>query len=412
MARNRLLMLLLSLPLLAACSLSAGGASPDPDAQRPVPDVQLAPGLASAPYALGVTVPLQAAVSNLNGAVDWVAFRVDGVELARVEPPAPGPDASFAAGTPWEPSASGSFRVEAVVGYTDGRTASDSLTLTVVDAAALVQAGPQPASASATPPAGQPATAAPRVTSTPAANQPPVTTAPAQPTTAPVSGPQAVFDRNQNVRTGPGTNFSRLGTFAPGDQAEILALSLDGTWYRVVFQGRTDAWVYAPLVTTQGSVAGLGREIGPATPIPPPTAIPTALPPATNPPAPQINLVVENFTIFVPSDGSVQPRCGEPFVARVTIRNTGTAAGITGMTRIENRYLGDGSVNASSENALVPVEIAPGGTHTVEWTFTITTNYDEQHRVVFIADVNNAVLESNEDDNQNGITYTLARSGC
>ncbi|MFW5748727.1 MAG: SH3 domain-containing protein [Chloroflexota bacterium] len=391
----------------AGCSLGAGG---QPAVDGP-PEVAIAPGIGSAPYCQGVTINIQAAVANTGDDIALVEITVGDETIAQISSPNPDNATVFTVSQPWlaERSGTQTVRVSAVRG--DGTRGEDTASINVV-AAETVNTATQPTNIPANPQPTQPAAS----TQQPVSTQTPATIAPATATPRPqrtntASGiPQAIFDRQQNVRTGPGTNFTRLGTFAPNDRADILAQNLDGTWYKVRFQGG-QAWVYAPYVTVEGSLTDIPREAGPPTPIPPPTAVPTAVPPPTEPPA-QANLVVENIGISVPADGSVQPKCGVPFIARMTIRNTGTTAASTGLSRIENRYLGDNSVNASSGSALVPVTLQPGDTHTVEFMFTVTTNFDEQHRVVFITDVNNEVAETNEQDNENGITYTLERAGC
>lgn len=405
-----LMTLSLVVMMLVGCTLNTGD-SDDTTQDDSLPPVQIAESVGSAPYRQGVGVNIQAAVSNLGAPVETVRFEINGTEFARDTAPERGEGALFTVERVWTAGAPGTYTVRVQVDRTDGSTFDDTATLTVVSAQAVQQPDTNESdstTATSLPSLQTNATAAPRPTSAP---QP---TTSNQPVTS--SAPQAVFTQNQNVRTGPGTNFTRLGTFNIGDRAEILATNRDGSWYRIEFQGQ-QAWVYAPLVTLEGSTAGLNTEVGPPTPIPPPTQVPTAVPPPTNPPPPTqapvtANLVVENFSIVVPSDGSVQPKCGVPFIASVTVRNTGEATTSTGVTRIENRYLANGSVNGSSNDALIPVDILPGGTHTVEWSFTITTNFDEVHRVVFIADANNQIVESNESDNQNGITYTLERAGC
>jgi hypothetical protein len=67
----------------------------------------------------------------------------------------------------------------------------------------------------------------------------------------------------------------------------------------------------------------------------------------------------------------------------------------------------DGQVIRSSGDALVAVNLPPGGTHTVAFTFNVDVFVNEDQRVVFIADVNNQVAETIENDNQTGITYQL-----
>jgi len=388
--------------LVSACSLGSSNDPVEADIVGP-PVVTIAQGIASAPYQVGVTVDIQAAVSNAGGTLDRVEFAVDSQLIATLDEPNPDGALTFNVAQPWQADAAGvrSLRVSAI--RDDGSRGDATVRITIV-----ASNGPISATSAVASTANPAATSRPTVATQ--SSQPTVAQATVQRATATSSVPIAVFDRNQNVRNGPDTNFDRIGTFAPGQQAEILALNLDETWYKVRFQGG-QAWVYAPLVQLQGSTTGLSREAGPPTPIPPPTAVPTAVPP-TSTSAPSVNLTIENFTIAVPSDGSVQPKCGVPFVARFTIRNSGQSATSTGAILIENVHLASNTVNGSSGGALVPVNLEPGATHTVETALTIDTFFGEQQRVIFRADANNQVAETNEDDNQNGITYTLEQGGC
>jgi uncharacterized protein YraI len=396
----RLLTFILTLLALTACSLGSSDNETEDTLFSGPPVVTIASGIDSAPYRVGVDINIQAAVSNAGPDVVQVAFIVNNALVNTQDAPNPNDAATFNVAHTWQANAAGTYTIQVSATRADGARGDDSVSITVIDGNS------------------SPINPVQQVTNTPlsaATNPLARSTQPSAATVAPVASstpsvPEAVFARNQNVRTGPGTNFDRIGTFAPGDRAEILSLNLDETWYKVRFQDG-QAWVYAPLTTLEGSVGGLSREAGPPTPVPPPTAVPTAvLPTVTSPPG--VNLAIEGFTISVPSDGSFQPKCGVPFVARFTIRNTGEGTTNTGAILIENVHLGSNTVNGSSQNALLPVELGPGGTHTVETALTIDTFFGEEQRVIFRVDANNQIAETNENDNQNGITYVLEQAGC
>lgn len=398
--------LVISAFVTGACSLAGGGA---PEDESP-PVVQIAAGIGSAPYREGVFVNLQAAISNASGVISRVEFMIDDLTIGEIDDPNPDGLLQFVVTEQWQAEGAGArlLRVNAV--RDDGASGEASMMLNVVAAdSAPDDAGQAPTTASTS----APATTSPPITAPPTIAPP--TTAPptAAPPTASTGGgtPEAVFNRLQNVRSGPGLNFSRVGTFSSGDRTPILAVNTNGEWFRVRF-GSGDAWVFAPYVDVVGNISNLPREAGPPTPVPQPTAIPTA-PPPTVAPDPQLpNLTVTDIGIFVPSDGSSQPRCGVPFVARVTVRNTSDVPTSTGLTLIQNVHVASGTVNGSSGLSLIPVDIGPQGSHTVEYTFTIDTFVNEEQRVDFIADANNEVAESNENDNRNGITYILQSGDC
>jgi hypothetical protein len=82
-----------------------------------------------------------------------------------------------------------------------------------------------------------------------------------------------------NIRSGPGTNFTRVGRVDPGTQLVVVGRYSD--WFQIDFGG-TLAWAYSGVVTAY-NVDGVGQVVPPPSPTPlPPTATPTATPvPAT-----------------------------------------------------------------------------------------------------------------------------------
>ncbi len=415
MKLHRLLLLTL---ILTACSLSSGGGQ-----NNEPPVVQIAQGIGSAPYREGVYINLQAAITNTIGEITAVEFAIDNRVIAEITSPNAQGLAQFVITEQWQAEGIGTRVLRISATRRDGTRGEATTTLNIIAADApeqpLVQGGtaaiPGTQATSNAPTqapntSGQPQTA-------PTLSLPP-TQAPAPTQSQAVTGgTQAVFDRLQNVRSGPGTEFTRIGTFNADDRAAILAVSTNAEWYKVRFGVAGEGWVYAPFVQVQGSIAGLPREAGPPTPVPLPTAFPTAvIPPAVIPttaPANELpNLTVTDIGIFVPSDGTSQPKCGVPFVARVTVRNTSNVATSTGLTLMQNVHVGSGTVNGSSGLALVPVNIGPNGSHFVEYTFRVDTFVGDEQRVEFIADANAEVAESNESDNRNSISYILQAGNC
>ncbi|RMG70527.1 MAG: SH3 domain-containing protein [Chloroflexi bacterium] len=379
------------LALLSGCSLTSSTA-PQQTIQG-APQVTIT--LPNAPYREGVTAHIQAMVTNAGEDISRVEIAVDGTVIATLPNPNPSGDLAFGVSYPWQTVGLGQHIIQVTAYRADNTSGQATHTLNVVEAQ-IIQ---QPI---------QPSTPTPQPTIPPRDTLPPAPTSNAAPTTFPTSDaaavPMALFDRQQNVRRGPGTEFVPiLGTFAPGDQAEILSLNLTGDWFKVRF-GDGEGWVYAPYVTVQGSTSNLPREVGPPTPIPQPTAIPTAVPPpaATNTPQPSLNLVLVDPFIDPP-----QPNCGQPFQVGMTIRNDSNQRISTGLSRIQDVHIASGTVTASSGDGLIPVDLDPGGTHRVAVTFTIDVYVNETHRIEFIVDVNNNITETNENDNRIGVEYTL-----
>ena len=120
-------------------------------------------------------------------------------------------------------------------------------------------------------------TPVPQATSIPAATPAPPTPAP-PPTATPVPAPRASISKNINVRSGPGTNYPRIGKVAPGDASDILGRNADASWIYINHSGG-EGWIYAELADITGDVNSVPEKEAAAPPPPPP-------PPPTNTPAP------------------------------------------------------------------------------------------------------------------------------
>ena len=59
--------------------------------------------------------------------------------------------------------------------------------------------------------------------------------------------------RRVNVRSGPGTNYARLGTLQPGNMARILGRTTDNQWLQIEFEDRT-GWVSYFVVGISGAL--------------------------------------------------------------------------------------------------------------------------------------------------------------
>jgi hypothetical protein len=124
-------------------------------------------------------------------------------------------------------------------------------------------------------------------------------------------GPEIVVPEEANVRTGPGTNYERVGTLTSGQRALALGRSPGGDWIQIEYLGVPGnvAWVYAPYVVID--------PLGATLPIvePPPTATREAT--ATIDPtlAAQFNLGPPEPTrppTFTPASPVIQPTLAPP----------------------------------------------------------------------------------------------------
>jgi uncharacterized protein YraI len=96
----------------------------------------------------------------------------------------------------------------------------------------------------------------------------------------PNDGNVAIIQQQLNVRSGPGADFSSLGTLNPKDVVSLLGKDANGVWLQIDFASGPDGkgWINAafvqaqgvenlPIVTDEGQVIGTGTPVN--TPLPP-----------------------------------------------------------------------------------------------------------------------------------------------
>jgi hypothetical protein len=132
-----------------------------------------------------------------------------------------------------------------------------------------------------------------------ATEMPTATPTPIPATATPVVATIVAGADGVNVRTGPGTNYTRLGYLEPGAQAELIGRS--GGWWQIRYND-APAWVFGELVTASNAdtvpqveppTAPTAPTGDPATPVPP---APTA-PPPTEAPANYRGLVPKGYQV-------------------------------------------------------------------------------------------------------------------
>ena len=392
-----MIMLLVVLLLVTACSLPVTNTNDD-NAIVGAPVVDIIAPLPNATYLNGVVVNIQASISNAGEDIARVEFAIDSTTIASQQTPNAANAAIFSISQTWPSAGIGPHLITVTAFRTDGTNVPTSVTVYVVaqvnspsddlgnvptNVVNDLQNTTQPQSTSTLPPPVVVNTHTPLPTTVSVTNTPSV--------------PMANFNSAVNVRLGPGLTFGILGMFSSGQSTEILGANLDASWLKVNF-GNGVGWVFAQLAEVQGDISSLPREIGP------PTPVPTAVPPPTATATQQSsgNLVVYDHFVNPPV-----PACGQDFTVGMKIRNDGNTTISTGLGLIQDIHVGSGTVNDSTGGGLVAVQLAPGTEHYVEATFNVTTFVNEVHRIEFVADVNNEVAESNENDNRHAVEYTL-----
>jgi hypothetical protein len=99
-------------------------------------------------------------------------------------------------------------------------------------------------------------------------------------------GPYIMVPDLVNVRTGPGTQYDKVGVLIQGQTAPALGRSPGGDWIQITYPGVREniAWVYAPYVVLE-----TGQQLLPVI-APPPTPTPRVTPTIDPTLASQFNL--------------------------------------------------------------------------------------------------------------------------
>ncbi|MDX2160898.1 MAG: CARDB domain-containing protein [bacterium] len=230
-----------------------------------------------------------------------------------------------------------------------------------------------------------------------------------------IAPPTATFDptprasvrgANANVRSGDGTEFLILTSLGQGQSVVIVGISARGTgWYQVRLPDGRLGWMAPSVVDVSGNLNTV-PSVQPPPPPPTATPLPPTAVPATAVPASSANLVA-GVVVFDPNS----PTCAQTFTVGFDVANLGstatTASGTVGLTDVR---AADGSVQGTTVGGF-PV-LQPGQTFRVNMPLTISTWYNETHRITLTIDSGNAVPESNEGDNTRTIEYTLQRGSC
>jgi hypothetical protein len=239
------------------------------------------------------------------------------------------------------------------------------------------------------------------VTQAPAASPTPAGPVPTATLSAAVVA--TIITENGNVRTGDGTIFSIIGSFPQGTQFEVIGIANTGTgWFQVRLPDGRTGFVAPSIVNVTGNTAGLPR-VSP----PPPPITPTFTPlPATPTPVASADLVA-GIVVLTPA----QPVCNQTFQIGFDIANFGTQANVTGLVTVTDTHVASGTVTQTTLGP-VPV-IQPGQTVRVgPIPLTVSTFFNEGHRLTLTIDAGNQIPETNKANNTATVDYTLAQGTC
>lgn len=412
---------LLGMMLVSGCTLTTTEADAQPIYEGE-PIVKIASPLENDTYQQGVAVNILARIENAGADIARVDIYRGNELLGSAENPNTGGAPAFTITNSWLANEFGNQTLT-VLAVREDNSISGSASVRLVVLAAVVQVVEEPAEAIVTDdtqattetstdqasvetPIQQPTTNAQTVQTVPT-TAPLPTAAPTEAPTSPpapptASRPQVRVLQGANVRSGPGIIFNPpIGSLAGGATANVTAISTDRQWYKIEYYNGF-GWVSAQTVEAVGDISSLPVDAGP--PPPAPTAIPaTPVPAATQPPAANIDLSITNLVI-----APLPLVCSQPSTITVTIVNTGTSASPETAVIAQNLY--NGNVN-STANATVRA-LGTNESADVTLTLTISTNFEEDQTIRVIVDPNNAVAETDENNNSRSQVYKLARGGC
>jgi len=212
--------------------------------------------------------------------------------------------------------------------------------------------------------------------------------------------PRVTARLNANVRAGDTTDYEVIGTLFEGTDARVIGRSSTGSgWYFIELPEGDRGFIAPSVVDASGDLRSVPR-VDP----PPPPFTPTPLPTIT--PVPSGNLAGSP-----PSLTPATPVCNQQFEVLVNITNNGTAR-TTGESTvvIQDVHVASGSVQATITRTVPALD--PGSNFVIGGPLTISTFFNEEHRIVVTIDQGNVIAETNENDNILTTTYTLAQGAC
>ena len=200
-----------------------------------------------------------------------------------------------------------------------------------------------------------------------------------------------------NCRTGPSTAYDSVGALLVGQSAEVVGKYSSANWW--IIQNPSEpgtCWIWGQYASVTGDTSSLPEM----TPPPPPTATrePTV--------GPQANLIVSNVQTS-PS----HPTCSQTFTVGIDVTNIGSAPTTsTGTVVLVDMRLANNSTQATTIGGFPA--LAAGQTYRVNIPLTVSTYYNQTHRLIATLDPGDEIPESNNDDNFGSMDYTLQQGSC
>jgi len=219
---------------------------------------------------------------------------------------------------------------------------------------------------------------------------------PVPPTLVPTATQEGVTAQPKNsvinVRSGPGTNYDRIGQLRQTDVVQVIGVSPNLDWIVVAFaSGR--GWLQGNLVNINGNLASVPIIEPPPSPTPPP-ATNTPLPPTA---APFPDLVAISVVLNPP-----QPKANQPFIASVVLQNRGAVN--AGQFAVAATWMPGNIFSSVTVN-----DLAAGATTTVNLNVNPGVTGAGGFSVEVVVDLNNQVNEgpNGKANNKFPVAYTV-----
>jgi spore germination protein YaaH len=204
--------------------------------------------------------------------VVWTVKDWSGKEIDRLTTPLSDPRLVWVA-----PEAEGKYTITAALSSDNGQTVT-------VQGQTVVQVGgsvPQTPTATPTPTPEDSGEKEAEATPTPTPEPTPTPTKEVE--ISETEAEAVVSNSLLNLRSGPGTNYDRVGQVRQGTKLKVLGKNAEGTWIKIETPGGTEAWVILTYVDINVSLDSVAVAQAPAAPTPGPKPTSAAPPPAPAP---------------------------------------------------------------------------------------------------------------------------------
>jgi uncharacterized protein YgiM (DUF1202 family) len=214
--------------------------------------------------------------------------------------------------------------------------------------------------------------------------------------------PMVSVSKNTNCRIGPGTAYEIVGGLLIGETAEVVGKYQAGAYWVIKNPNRSGTcWLWGNYATVSGNTSGLPEMTAPPTPTFTASPIPTTAVSGT-----QANLV-PGIVVFDP----VNPICNQTLTVGLDVANLGTQPTTSsGTVSLVDTRVADTAQQASTTGGFPA--LLPGQTFRVNMPLTVSTWYNESHRIILTIDPGNLIPENNEGDNNRSVEYVLQKGSC